>query len=108
MVKCSADIAFRRSFSTQCPRLFIVFELYAFIGRILLHLVFHPVKHGLLFLQLHVVAALGATAVHNGPLQNECMYLILENLQARVNEKRAGELRGKAPPLLAALAMLEA
>jgi hypothetical protein len=36
------------------------------------------------------------------------MYLILENLQARVNEKRAGELRGKAPPLLAALAMLEA
>jgi hypothetical protein len=66
----------------EAPCFFIVFKLNSLVARVLLHLVLHSVKHGVLFQLLDVLGALGPTAVHDRPLQHKCVYLILENLRA--------------------------
>jgi hypothetical protein len=50
--------------------------------------------------------ALGPTAMHNGPLQNECVNLILKNLRDSENGEAFLEAQRWTPPQLVALATL--
>jgi hypothetical protein len=50
----------------EAPCFLIIFKLNSLVARVLLHLVLHSVKHGVLFQLLDVLGALGPTAVHKG------------------------------------------